>query len=101
MKTDKIINDLENEWDIPNGFLGSLRSGIFQVERAESFIKLIKSIEINRETINRRLVSLIWFIPLFMSWQEDRVLEKGGNVKQLRKVMNEITSILQEKLGVP
>ncbi len=101
MKMNEIINQLEKEWDIPDGFFGGLREGVYHVERYDNVINLLRSIEIQGDQINRRLVTLLWFIPRFMSWQDERVLEQGGDVTQLAKATNEIESILFEKLGMP
>ena len=102
IKINNVINELEKYWDIPNGLFYQLRyNGIFNAEKFENFIELVESIEIEGEQIDRRLVSLLWYIPLFMDWQKERVLEQGGDVKHLERATNQILDILEEKLGIP
>lgn len=100
MSAFEIIPKLEKEWD-QNGFLGALRSGNFQTERYKQFINLLQNIEAENELIDKRLVALTWYIPLFMNWQKERVLEKGGDIELLDTVINQVTTLLEEKLGVP
>ena len=46
------------------------------------------------------LMALIWYIPLFMGWQAERV--KGSvQAQEYQRVTNEIQTIVQEILGVP
>lgn len=101
MTVNKLIDELETEWDLDNGFFGVLRSGIFSNEKYQRLLGLLRAVEIDGEFINRRLVSLLWYIPLFMSWQKERVLEADGDVQELESAINAISSILESKLGVP
>jgi hypothetical protein len=102
MDTNEIISKLESEWEAPDGLFYQLRyKGIFDVEKHEKYVKLLRSIEINGEQINRRLVSLLWILPLFLSWQKERVLAQKGDVRLFQNAINEIVSIVTEKLGVP
>lgn len=99
---DKIISELEKAWDIPNGMFYRLRYyGDFDKIKFEEYIKLIKSIEIDEEYINKRLVSLLWYLPLFMGWQIDNLKGFNKDTKDLENAINKIISTLVDKLGVP
>ena len=43
---------------------------IMPLQWYDNVINLLRSIEIQGDQINRRLVTLLWFIPRFMSWQD-------------------------------
>jgi hypothetical protein len=102
MNKNEIILELEKEWAVPNGLFYQLRyNGDFDVQKYERFVELLHSIKIEGEEINRKLVSLLWYLPLFMTWQKERVIENGGNIKKLESAIDEVISILEEKLGVP
>lgn len=101
MKTEEIIRKLETEWEIPSGFWGGLREGYLRVERYDGVLNTLRSIEVSGEKIDRHLVRLLWFIPRFMSWQDERVPAKGGDIKLLERMTNEIEALLFEILGMP
>jgi len=103
MKNEEFIALIEAEWDLDNGFFGRLRQGEFDRtghSRCKQTLERIQSEIGNAETISRRLVSLVWYIPLFMSWQTERV--KGGvEPREYEKAANEIQTLVQGILGVP
>ena len=86
---------------MPNGFLGAFRSLEFDPIKYQRFVRLLRSIENQGETINSRLIAVVWFIPIFMEWNHERVIEKGANRLAVRRAVSEVTSILEEKLGLP
>jgi hypothetical protein len=51
--------------------------------------------------IDRRLVALLWYLPLFIQWQIHRVEEAGGDPIRVSAVVDKVTSRLEEILGVP
>jgi hypothetical protein len=103
MKDEELITLIEAEWDSDKGFFGRLRQG--QFDRA-SYLRCKQSLdrlhwEIGKKSsLSRRLVSIVWYIPLFMTWQTERV---SGSIdaEEYRRVSNEIQTIVQEFLGVP
>lgn len=101
MTDDKqLISDLEAEYDQEEGFLGLLRSGHFDTLARDRFLSLLNSIETGRgEVINRRLVALLWYMPLFLQWQ-DRRLDEEEKVA-LQQVTDQVTNRLEHILGVP
>jgi hypothetical protein len=103
MDTHRLIVRLEAEWDRSQGFLGRLRTGEFDPAGFERFEQLLRSVNLgDEETIDRRLVSLLWFVPLFMTWQRERVAEQGGDPDQVEAATQKITDILlRDVLGAP
>lgn len=101
--TEEWIRQLEAAWDLDTGFLGQLREGHFDVASAPRFMDLLRSIDLSREqSIDRRLVQLLWFIPTFMGWQVERVAKRGGDVKALQRVVSQVEDLfLGQVFGAP
>ena len=97
---DEFIAFLEAHWSF-GGFLGDLREGNFEVNRAMQFSQELRARNIHGDCIPKRLASLIWFMPLFVKWQRERVVENGGNLEIFIKFENEISNIVMDLLGVP
>jgi hypothetical protein len=99
------INDvrerLEAAWD-DDGFLGKLREGNFDVAASAEFLVLLKEIRLDDNAlVPKRMLSLIWYIPLFLQWQEERVANKCVDKVTYRKFVTAVVNILEEVLGVP
>jgi hypothetical protein len=108
MKKEKTMNDMqgivrkiEKYWDYPDGALAQLRSGEFNKDDIKALIKLLESITIEGNQLDRRFVSVTWFIPLFMLWQQERLQEEGVDTNELEILFNEILDLLYEILGMP
>ena len=96
----QLIADLEAEYDQDEGFLGLLRTGHFDSIARDRFLRLLDSIDLGDDvTINRRVVALLWYVPLFMQWQERRLDTEEREA--LQAAANRVTSRLERILGVP
>jgi hypothetical protein len=96
------IQILESEWSKPDGFLGLVREGVFDYKRGAVFLETLESVKLPEgATINRRLVALLWYIPNFLRWQKERVVEKGGDAVAFEQLTNRAQGIVEEILGVP
>lgn len=96
------IDYLDQEWDPDIGVLGRAREGLFDASHGEKFVSKLQTLKLPEgESINRRLVSLLWFIPLFLSWQQERVGENGGNVDAFQNFSGRVEGIVMEILGMP
>lgn len=96
------IQLLEAEWSKSDGFLGLAREGQFDPKDGDKFTEKLKAIKLSDDNIlDRRFVSLLWYIPLFLSWQRERVAENGGDVVSFEKIKNEVQAIVEDILGVP
>ncbi len=94
---------LEAEWFEPNGFLFKARQGVFEVTQGMNFISMLEGMKPpqNATTIDRRFVALLWYVPLFLHWQRERIAEKGGNVPAFIQLINRVHAVVEEILGVP
>ena len=94
------VQRLETAWSDEDGFLFQLRMGKFDGSKAESLVATLKDIEPGEaEPVARRAVSLLWYLPLFIGWQQERVDQK--DVKALERVEVLVTNELERILGVP
>jgi hypothetical protein len=97
-----LIREMETHWDLPDGFFYRLRQGDYDPHGAKKVEQTLKSFVVNDETLlPRRLVSLTWWIPLFMEWQRDRVKDAGGDNAALDGDIMRLRSMLDSVLGVP
>ncbi|HKA06494.1 MAG TPA: hypothetical protein VKD71_04500 [Gemmataceae bacterium] len=102
MDTSVVISKLEREWDIDEGFLGLLRNGKFDAAKLERLIATLKQIRSrDGDAIGCRLVSLLWYMPIFMEWQRERVHEAGGDLKKLDRASDRVLGQMERILGVP
>lgn len=100
MDLEASIMQLKKEWEKPKGFFGRLREGYFDQEGFKRIEDILKGLKTD-EFLSRELISLIWYIPLFMSWQKERVEKKGGDIKEIERATNILQGILEDFLGVP
>lgn len=101
MSLDEIINQLNSEWDV-GGFFSKVRDGIYDSKRAREILDMLRAIRIDETApFPRRLVALLWYLPSFLGWQSERIIEKGGDVADYAKFSAEVQNTLEELLGVP
>ena len=95
------IPELEKLWAV-SGFFGRLRQGDYDPDGVGVLEQLLSAIQIDDNTaLPRRLVSLTWWIPMFMEWQVERVAQRGGDVEQLKRDAVRLRNLLDSLLGVP
>jgi hypothetical protein len=105
---DIIVDGLDKEWDIPHGFFYKSRQGVMDEEGFFRTISLLeKSKEIasksSHETmISKKLVRAIWFLPLFLSWQDERIKRNGFPVDiYMGQWVTQIEQFVEDILGTP
>ena len=97
-----VIQKLEQEWDRSSGFLGLLRTGYFDRSAFNQLVQTLQSVELEDQTVlNRRFVSLIWCIPLFILGQKEYVEEKGGMGTDVDEAYLTTLHLLDDILGRP
>lgn len=102
MDTQTAIDRLNREWEPEDGFLGKVRYQNFDPEGLERLIQTLESIDVQDQShLDRRLVSLLWFIPIFLEWQKPGFRKAGKDAKRLDAAINRIMPLLYEILGVP
>jgi hypothetical protein len=98
--TKRLIAELEAAYDLEEGFLGLLRGGHLDSLERDRFLGLLQSIDLEpADAIDRRLVGLLWYVPLFMQWQLDRLDDEEQAL--LRAAIDQVTNQLERILGVP
>jgi len=101
MTVDEVCIQLEAAWD-DGGFLGQLRDGNFDADSGTAFLRLLSAIRIDEDSLlPARMLSLIWYVPLFLEWQEKRVSQNGMDSVTYRNYVATVISTLEEVLGVP
>lgn len=96
-----IVDQLEAEWDT-SGFFDRVRNGDYDASRAQVVLSTLRAISIGyEEMIPKRLLSLLWYLPSFLSWQTERVAERGEDRRAYERFVTEVIDILQDVLGVP
>jgi hypothetical protein len=102
MDYQEAISLVESEWRDDDGFFWNIHQGQFIQTEFDRALYKISSITIPEDAIiPRRLVSLLWFIPLFMTWHETRVTEFGTDAATYKKASNAMTNEIERLLGFP
>jgi hypothetical protein len=104
MAYEKEIELLEREWspDDDDGFFWCVRQGRFDEDKLQRVLRVLSEISLPEDAcLPRRLVSLLWFIPIFMEWQVDRVNEMAGDPVRYRRAVGGITGEIERLLGGP
>jgi hypothetical protein len=102
MNFDTAIVELESFWDPDEGVFWQLRQGKFIESEVNRFLVWLRQFKIDGDAaLPRRFVSLLWYVPLFMQWQVDRVKDTGGDVIAYSKIIVEVSNELERILGTP
>jgi len=100
---DKLKTALEKAWD--SGFFYNIRYGIFNEtqysELRNMFDESKISIGASDGNIDAQMVSLIWFIPLFIEWQRERLTQNGLSKDKIDEVINYFYNECEKILGLP
>ena len=104
MNEQELITILKKCWD-ENGFLFQIRKyrnvdfdlGSQLVQDLRKF-----TVDINSNLINYELVRLIWFIPIFLTWQKDHLVSTDKiTLKKIEVLINSINNEVIRLLGCP
>jgi hypothetical protein len=98
---DSLIHRLERLWDEPDGPLYCLRQGQLTTRGCDEVLHTLRDVNLSDPDVPRRVVSLLWYMPTFIGWQTERVVEHGGSADELRRFNTEVTDELERILGVP
>jgi hypothetical protein len=100
---DQAIRELESFWDSDHGgVFWELRQGKFVEKDVISVAAWLERCHVEgAASLPRRFVSLLWYIPLFLDWQKERVVEAGGDSAAYERVSNLVANQVERILGVP
>jgi hypothetical protein len=91
-------NALEEAWE--NGFFFNLRYGKFKEDQYQKLRTVFEAVPSNVD-LDKRLVSLLWFIPTFIQWQEERLLQAGMEKGKINEVYDFFYNECEAILGLP
>lgn len=101
MDINEVISILDQAWS-DQGFLGRLREGLFTVEDGDRFLSFLRSIDITEDSLlPKRFMSLMWYLPLFLRWQLERVQKHSGHSVAFDDFITKVDNTLEQVLGVP
>jgi len=102
MNFENAVAELGSFWEPDDGVFWQLRQGNFIEPEMKRFVAWLGRFEVEDDAaLPRRLVSLLWYAPLFMQWQIERVREAGGDVPAYSTAIMEVSNELERILGVP
>ncbi len=102
MSGDNAIQRLEAEWSAETGFFWLCREGQSAEAEFDRALGVIGSISVADDgVLPRRLVSLLWLVPLFLQWQIGRIQEHGGDVDAFRTASARMNVEIERILGLP
>ena len=102
MTYEREIEALESEWSPDDGFFWRIRQGRFDHAKFQGALQKLAILSIAEEAeLPRRLVSLLWYIPIFMQWQVEQVQENGGDATAYAKAITAMTNEVERLLGLP
>ena len=101
MKIDEVTEIIETSWDI-GGLFNNIRDGKFDSLQANKFIDVISNLHFDEnDKIPRRLISMLWYVPIFLEWQRERIKLKVNNITEYEAFVSNIQNALEEILGIP
>lgn len=102
MNYDSFINAIATEWEPDVGFFWKARRGDFDKQGFTRTLGKLQSMTIDEDAeLPRRLLSILWYIPLFMNWQIERVREAGGDEEEYGMAVAAATDEIERLLGTP
>ena len=100
----QLVTKLDNEW-LEDGFLYQLRECKFDDTgyiRFEGLLNTVKQLDDKSSpSIDRNLVRLLWFIPQFMEWQTERLIDRGNEPEKVHGANSNIREMIGAILGEP
>ena len=101
MNAVEFVDWMDLQW-AEGGILSEARDGIFREEDGRTFVERLASVDIaDGSLVPKRLLSVLWMLPIFLHWQRDRVAEFSGNLKLYDQFCSRVTNVLGNVVGVP
>lgn len=98
----RLIGRLEAEYDRQTGFLGQLRQGVVGAADSARFLNLVREIRVGDGPVDVRLVRFLWFTPVFLRWQMERLelsatTSSAADLATVERVLN----LFEDRVGAP
>jgi len=99
----QLLSYLESSWSDEDGFFYQLRAGNVKPESVDKLIDQLGSFNPENDSmLPKELVSMIWYIPIFMEWQTERVAQNGDLQKgEYENIKSKVQSAVEAILGIP
>lgn len=96
------LSQLEALWDSDCGALWRLRQGEYSEKELQDVAALLSTIDLgDKQMLDKRLVTLLWYMYPFLEWQSTRIAEAGGDLVSYERIANQLRSEIERILGVP
>ena len=99
-----LTKQLDDEW-LDGGFLYKLRECEFDAAgyvRLERLLNSAKQLDDRQSmAISREFVRLLWFVPQFMEWQTERLIEHGADAETVHGASSNVREMVGQILGEP
>jgi hypothetical protein len=104
---------LDKEWDLPDGSFYKVRNGDLDETQGKDLVNAmsdaariyrdahLEGYDIYKYQHIAQLVRLLWYIPIFMSWQEHRIEERGCDRREYVKIATGLHNSIVIFLGEP
>jgi hypothetical protein len=98
-----LIELLESSWDIDSGFFGLLRCGQYSEDSYKELLTILKQVPVDQDTMPKRVVSLLWYMPMFLEWHREFLVTKAAifSINDYDFLCTEILNAVQDILGIP
>jgi hypothetical protein len=94
-----IQDDLVKMWDKP---LTNVRNGIFGDKEDRHIRDVLSRVTIDSENVPKEMVKYLWFIPIFLDWQKDRVsYTSRSNMESYHALNSWVITRIGELFGDP
>jgi hypothetical protein len=102
MTFEAYISAIEAEWEPETGFFWRTRQGDFRKDDFERTLRKLAAVpSMTGQSVPARLVSVVWYIPIFAEWQRDRVQGCGADPAEYERAKAQLTNEVERILGVP
>ncbi|MBI1183447.1 hypothetical protein GC194_04215 [bacterium] len=100
MEIEELTSILDNSWT--KGFFYSLRNGVVDKSDFAILLNGLSRFSATHYTsFPKEFVSLIWFIPTFIDWQEERLLDNGVEKEEFKMIYDSMCNECERILGLP
>ena len=100
----QIIKKLDKAWEMEDGFFYEIRNRKLNLEKGVSLHRYLQIFQLNEDTtISRKLVRLLWYIPIYLEYQKDTLKSVLDDRKysEYVRLTNSIQAEIERLLGYP